>query len=564
MDAPLSLKWHKIICAVSFAFLIIILRLLYLQLFLYQRYVQKGQQNFLRYQTKASLRGNITDRNGNLLATNRPVFSVYWHATGNRRLSTVQQEIVASLAHIFHLDDDNVTQQVISAERGYKNIKLAQDITFEQLGIIKERFALQENVSITTEFVRYWPHGHLASHVLGYLGRLSISGIMGMEHVFEQQLQGTDGQLVTMINSCGKILSETEIAQPLAGKDICTTIDLPLQQTAEQTLGPDRTGALLVMDPESGDILAMVSRPSFDPSVFLNPIGHAQWQEIQKNNPFLNRACKAAYPPGSLFKLITVCAALEQNMIEPDSTVYCPGYLEFCNRKYACHKKIGHGKINGKNALAHSCNVFLYELATQLDIDVLAQCAQQFGFGKKTGFLLPETAGLVPSRAWKMHAKGERWWQGETLSAVIGQSYVLVTPIQMACMFSSIFTGQVIKPRLLYNQECNAEPLGISKTTQTFLQEALDLVVQSGTGQRIKNIPDMRIWAKTSTAQTSMKEKRHLGNQYREHGWFVAHFQYKDFKPLTMVLLVEHAGSSRVAISLAKQFLLRYKSIMDA
>ncbi len=564
MGGSLLAKWKKIIWCTGFSFTIITGRLLYLQLFLYQRYVQKGQQNFLRYQTKASLRGNITDRHGNLLATNRPVFSLYWQATGNYKLSIIQQEIIASLAHILDQEVELITQQIAQAERRYKKIKLAPDITFEQLGFIKERFADQENVKISTEFVRYWPHGQLASHALGYLGRLCDTGKMGMERLFEQQLQGTDGQLVTTINSFGKKLSEIEIAQPLAGNDICTTIDLSLQKIAEQTLSPEQIGALIVMDGQTGDMLAMVSRPSFDPAVFLNPIGHEQWQQLQKNNPFLNRACKAAYPPGSLFKLVTICTALEENMLESDSTVYCPGYLEFCNRKYCCNKKIGHGEINAKNALAHSCNVFLYDLATHLDIDVLAEYAHQFGLGKKTEFLLPEVAGLIPSRQWKMLTKGERWWQGETLSAVIGQSYVLATPLQMACMFSSIFTGWLVKPRLLCNQEYSATPLTISDQTRTFLQEALELVVQKGTGQRIKNIADMKIWAKTSTAQTSKKEKRYLGKKYREHAWFIAYFQYKDHKPLTMVLLVEHAGSSRVAVCLAKQFLLRYKRIMGS
>ena len=223
----------------------------------------------------------------------------------------------------------------------------------------------------------------------------------------------------------------------------------------------------------------------------------------------------------------------------------------------------GHGLLNIEQSLAHSCNILFYETGKKISIDLLANYAHRFGLGEKTNIMFAEKEGLVPSTAWKRRVKNERWWPGETLSVAIGQSYLLATPVQIARMISSIFTGQLVTPRVLMNEPINKQPLAISLETRKFLQQSMQKVVHQGTGQKVKTIKDIKIYAKTSTAQTSSLEKRDWGTEYMEHGWFVAYFSYKDYKPLTLVILVEHASTSRVPAGIAADFLREYKKLMD-
>lgn len=204
-----------------------------------------------------------------------------------------------------------------------------------------------------------------------------------------------------------------------------------------------------------------------------------------------------------------------------------------------------------------------YETAKKVSIDLFADYAYRFGLGQKTDIIFAEKEGLIPSTAWKRKVKKEKWWPGETLSVSIGQSYLLATPIQIARMISSIFTGNLVKPRVLLSEPVQISPLGISSETLSFLQQSMYKVVNQGTGRRVKQITDIKIFAKTSTAQTSGLDKHNLGEQYLEHGWFVGYFYYKDQKPLTIAILVEHAATSRVPTTIAANFLREYKKMID-
>ncbi len=204
-----------------------------------------------------------------------------------------------------------------------------------------------------------------------------------------------------------------------------------------------------------------------------------------------------------------------------------------------------------------------YEIGKDIDIDLLAQYAFKFGLGKKTGIIFPEQTGIVPSKEWKQEHKGEQWWPGETLSVSIGQSFLLVTPIQVARMIASIFTGYLITPRILSDEPIIKEPLDIAPETISFLQESMKSVVTRGTGKRINKVKDIEIYAKTSTAQISTFRKRTLNTAFLEHGWFVAHFQYKNYSPLVIIILVEHVGTSQVATNIAKNFLVEYKKLIE-
>ena len=562
-------KINHLFWAMCAIFSMIAMRLFVFQITLSERFTKQGERNFIRTERIASPRGNILDRNGVLLVTNRPLHSLYWKGTGNRTLSTEQRMIIADLEQILGtniLNNDATHQELKCAEHHYKKFLLSRDLTIEQLSKIQERIPQHANLIIDTDFERLYPFRSFASHILGYLSGMQHDqeGRMGIEKVCDDMLRGQDGATLKIINSFGKSLSETTIEHPNVGAEIKTTIDNTLQSIVEGVFPTMHAGAFIVMDPADGAILALCSQPSFDPNIFLKPILPNDWNTIQKSKqPFINRAFSAHYPPGSIFKLISMSAALETGLVYQDSTVFCSGNYTFAGRKYWCHNKHGHGRLTAGQALEQSCNIIFYETARRIDIDLLADYAHRFGLGKSTGSLFPEKEGLIPSRSWKRKVKGEKWWPGETLSAAIGQSFLLVTPIQVARMISGIFTRHLVKPRILLDEPIEKKPLNIRLETLEFLRSSMQKVVTVGTGQRSR-VRDIQLYAKTSTAQNSDLSKRTLGEQYLEHGWFVGHFSYKNHPPLTIVIILENVGTSMVPTGIAKQFFIEYKKRMDS
>lgn len=563
-------KITKIMVGITIATCMVLIRLAYLQINLQEYFSLKSKKNFLRFETTQSPRGNILDRHGILLATNRPVTSLVWQGTGNNYMTEDQKQILSALEDILHIpfiNDAEKYHEIIHAEKLYKEVLLSNDLSFDQLSQIEERFPNLTNISITTHFQRYYPTYTHACHIIGYLGGhadLEPLGQMGLEKTCEHILKGKEGTILKTINSFGRNITQETTQEAAAGDDIYTTLDLNLQSICEQVFPESHAGAFIVMHAQTGDILALISRPHFDPNVFLHPISLPEWQLLQEKRPFLNRAFNACYPPGSIFKLITVSAALEHNIISPHATVRCKGYVSFAGRNYWCSKKYGHGILSVADAVAESCNTLFFDIAKHIDIDLLANYAHKFGLGQKTEQLFPEKIGIVPSRQWKLQAKGEPWWPGETLSATIGQSFLLVTPIQIARMIASIFTGYLVSPRILSTQEIIKEPLDLLPETRKFLKKSMKKVVTTGTGKRVGRVKNVEIYAKTSTAQTSALEKRNLGTSYLEHGWFVSYFKYKEEPPLTLVIVVENAGTAAVATTVAKNFLIEYKKIIDA
>lgn len=564
---PLHFRINRIVMVFIAIICFILLRLFYLQITHTQHYLAQGQKNFLRTETTRSPRGTIFDRRGNALVTNRPVVNLCWNGTGNRTLSNEQNDMLELIEQIVGkplISDNSLYEKIRCAERRCYQLQIAHDISHEQLSQLEELFPENSNLSLLADFQRHYPHGTYASHILGYLGHapaMPVYGQTGLEKMCDELLKGQDGMIEKTINSLGRNIHTQELREAIIGQNLYTTIDLPMQHIAEQVFPQKYSGAFLVMDPHTGDILAALSRPSFDPTLFLNAISHTDWQELQVNNTFLNRAFNP-YPPGSIFKLITVSAALESGLLDPEKIWYCNGHVDFLGRKYFCHHRWGHGKLNTMQAVAQSCNTLFYEIGKLIDIDLLAHYAYAFGLGKSTGIIFPERKGVVPSRAWKRKTKGESWWPGETLSVTIGQSFLLASPLQVARMVGGIFCGQLVKPRILLDEPISYEALPLKKETLNFLRQSMQFVVQSGTGKRV-DIADMNIYAKTSTAQMSDLSKRTLGNSFLEHAWFVAYVQYGKRKPFVFVILVEHAGTSKIAAMIAKQFLLAYKQEPD-
>ncbi len=556
----------KIICSCFLLSLILIMgRLFYLQIYLHNNLINRAHKNFYRTEKISSRRGNIFDCKGNLLATNRPVTMIYWqgmeHGAKDDYLATLAQLEQILKKPIINTD---LHKAIKTAQKRGKKVLLHCDTTFEQLSKIKELFSTNPHIIVTTDFKRYYPHQTLASHIIGYINTFDekAHGKMGLEKMFEDTLKGEHGTLIKTINSMGTSLLEKQTKQALAGQDIITTLDLSLQRIAEDAFPHDQAGCLIIMDPKTGALRTLVSRPTFDPDIFLNRISLDTWNSLQEKKPFLNRALSACYPPASIFKLITLSAALEHHIIDSDMTFFCCGFVEFKGRKYYCNRKLGHGNLSIAEVIAQSCNIPFFEIAKTISIDTLADYAQRFGLGIKTNINFPELQGLVPSTLWKLQTLSEDWWPGETLSAAIGQSYLLATPLQIARMIASIFTGYLVNPRIVEDEPITQIPLQIKDETRKFLKKAMKLGVIHGTSKGVSNINDFKIYAKTGTAQVISLSKQQSNEHYREHAWFVAHVQYQDETPLTIVMLVEHVGSSKEATKIAKKLLVNYRTFM--
>jgi penicillin-binding protein 2 len=546
--------------------ILICVRLFYLQITCGCYFSKQSTSNFLRTEKVKPQRGNILDCHGTLLATNRPVVHIYWCGTGNRKLSESQEQLCALVCTLCNVDYALERESITACERSRSKKLLFSDLPFSQLCQLEELCGRNPNIKLETTCKRYYPYGSHASHVIGYLGNITreAHGIMGLEKLEQEHLRGCDGTLLKTVNSIGTSLNQQKIEQELDGNDVHTTLDIQLQAIAEEVFPAELKGTLLILNPLDGSIRALVSRPGFDPNIFLDAISSHQWEALQQNQPFLNRATQACYAIGSVFKLITVSAALETHLIDIDSTWHCKGFFYYGKRKYWCHNHYGHGTLSTLDAVAHSCNILFFDIGTKIDIDLLASYAHRFGLGTKTGVLLPEKDGIVPSRAWKYEHRGEPWWQGETLSVTIGQSFLLATPIQVACMIGAIFTDQLVRPRILTTEPIYATPLCIAPETRDFLKASMKSVVEQGTGRRIRAVKDIEVYAKTSTAQVSKLSKRRQDAKHLEHGWVAAYVRYKDYEPLTMTIVVEHAGSSQIVTTIGRDFLIGYKKVKDS
>ncbi|MBN1549455.1 penicillin-binding protein 2 [Candidatus Babeliales bacterium] len=565
--ASVRIKLSLLIIGCIACFAVITARLYLLQITQHHYFLTLCTKNYTRMEPILSQRGSITDINGVLLATNRPVVDLYWHGTHKRRLSDQQNLVLDSIDTILTepLSDDLKTQIAI-CERFGRKLLLARDLSFEQLSQVVEQFPNHPNLDLPTQFTRLYPNGPLASHIVGFLGNIRYEdvGKMGLEKLCEQDLRGEDGLLKKKINSVGKSLEQAQIKQAASGMTLQTTLDFEMQKIAELIFPAESAGVFIIMDPKTGAIKALVSRPTFDPNIFLKTVDMQSWQELLEKKALLNRAFDACYPPASIFKLVTTSAALEQGFIEPDDIVYCKGYYEFGGYRHWCVRHTGHGSLSVQEALAESCNILFYHIGKHINIDTLADYARRFGLGKKTNVLFPEKTGLIPDRQWKQQTRHERWWQGETLSTAIGQGFLLVTPIQIIRMIASIFEGYLVKPRILESEIIEKEPLRISKKTREFLQQGMRSAVTEGTGRRLNKLKDIEVYAKTGTAQVSSLKFRTLGTNLLEHAWFVAHCRIKEEQPFVLVALLEHAGNSRPATITAKNFLLEYRKLINS
>jgi penicillin-binding protein 2 len=381
------------------------------------------------------------------------------------------------------------------------------------------------------------------------------------------------------VDAVGRKLRTISEKPPLPGYNIYLTIDKGLQLLAEESL-KDKAGAVVAIDPNNGEVLALASSPAFEPKKFVTGIKKEEWNSLinSKESPLQNRVIRGQYPPGSIYKIIVALAGLQEGVIDPKEQVFCPGYYTLGNRTYGCWKKGGHGSVNLYTALRDSCDVYFYRTGKKLGIDRIAYYSRMFGLGSKTGIDLDnEEAGLIPDSKWKMRRYGIPWQQGETLSCAIGQSYITVTPIQMAEMISAVFNrGILYKPRVVKtivgddNKPVDLSPveskkLDISPENIDLVKQALIAVVNdpSGTGGKSK-VAGITVAGKTGTAQVidlkkakSMTPDGKILDEYQHHAWFVAIAPVESPK-IAIAVLIEHGGGGGAAAAPVAGKLITY------
>lgn len=563
------------------------LRLWHLQIREGPYYRDLSENNRTRQVLMEPARGLIYDRNGVLLANNVPSFSLYVTLEDVKD----REVLIEKLSDLLDLDPAFIRKKL--GGKGGKLLprKIKDRLTLRDAVLIESHRLDLPGVMVQVESQRNYPGGVTASHLLGYVGEISaeqlekpefsdlhqgsIVGQYGVEKSFDRHVRGQAGNKRVEVDAHGHEKRAEVVEKPQAGNDLYLTIDVRLQKLAEDLLGQEY-GAIVALDPGSGDILAMASRPAFDPNVLSRELTSKQWVEIvqDEGRPLNNRASQGQYPPGSTFKVPMAVAALETKTMAPSSTVYCNGGYQFGNRVFRDWKKTGHGPVNLHAALVHSCDVYFYTVGQRMGIDVMAEFGKEFGLGHGTGVELPsERAGIMPSTSWKQKAKKEPWYPGETISAAIGQGYVTVTPLQMANVMGTVANDGVnYRPRLVRAvmdrmtgnlQELPAVPRGkINAKPETFriIKEALADVVKEGTATRAKSSL-VTIGGKTGTAQVAALRtgpEESIPKKFRDHAWFIA-FAPVESPEIAVAVLVEHMGhGGSAAAPLAKEVIEAY------
>ena len=566
------------------------LRLWHLQIREGPYYRDLSENNRTRLVLLEPARGLIYDRHGVLLANNVPSFSLYV------TLEDVKDRdaLVQQLTDLLGLDPAVIRKKL--GGKGSKLLprKVKDRLTLRDATVIEAHRLDLPGVMIQVESQRNYPGGVTAAHLLGYVGEISadqlekpefadlhqgsVVGQYGVEKSYDRHVRGQAGQKSVEVDALGHEKKAAVVERPQAGNDLYLTIDVRLQKVAESLLG-EESGAIVALDPTNGDILAMASRPGFDPNVLSRELTPKQWVEIvqDEGRPLNNRASQGQYPPGSTFKVPMAVAALESHTMSPSSTVHCNGGYQFGRRLYHDWKAGGHGAMDLHSALVHSCDVYFYTVGQRMGIDVMAEYGREFGLGQSTGIELPsERSGIMPSTAWKQKARNEAWLPGETISAAIGQGYVTVTPLQMASLIGTVANeGVNYRPRLVQAvmdrvtgnlQELPAVARGkVDAKPETFrlIKDALADVVKVGTATRAKSAL-VTIGGKTGTAQVAALRtgpEKDIPKKFRDHAWFVA-FAPVESPQIAVAVLAEHMGhGGSAAAPLAKEVIETYMKL---
>lgn len=553
-------------------FLILLLRLWHLQITNGEQYRKRSENNRIRLEEIPAYRGKILDRNGIVLVDNKPSYDLYLIPEEVNDLHL----LLSRLSRIISLNPRTVEGICLEVKKGhpFKPICIKRDMSFDQVSKIESNILMLPGITIRVEGKRNYIYHQLAAHLLGHVS-CNMKGRSGIEYKWEKILSGTPGGMQVEVDATGRTMGIISESRPVPGADVYLTIDLQLQKKAEQLLKGKR-GAVVAMNPCDGEILAIASSPSFDPNIFVSGMDQKTWQKISssKGHPLQNRAINGLYPPASLFKIVVAAAALQEGIITARKKLTCTGAFPYGNRIYKCWKRGGHGEVDLYKAIKESCDVYFYNLGKMLGVKKIAHYARMFGLGEKTGIDVgSESGGLVPTPKWKLKRYGLPWQGGENLCLAIGQSYLLVTPVQMAVTYSAIFNGGILyKPQvtrmikkpdgdLIYKFKPKIKrKLGIKPGYLSIIKRALIAVVNDprGTGVNAK-IKGLTVAGKTGTVQVmTEKEKLARGNEIKDHAWFVG-IAPAESPAITVSVIIEHGGhggatAAPIARELIKEF----------
>jgi penicillin-binding protein 2 len=591
--------WYKqritgvILCALA-AFVVLFIRLIYLQAIMGDEFRRLSLNNSIRLQNIDPPRGRIYDRNGDLLVDNRPSFDVNITIKDAAPLQHTLEKLSQHLQTPAELLLSQIKQT--KGASAYTPRLLKQDVGRDTLAAIEVNKFDLPGVSVDVNLRRHYIHERMAAHLIGYLSEISptelksgsypdcrsgdLIGKFGAEKGYENLLRGKRGGRQVEVNANGLVMRILKTVEAEPGHNVYLTTDQQLQHRTE-TLLEGVVGAAVAIEPDTGQILALASSPSFDQNFFVGGITHDQWDSLVSNpfRPMSNRAIQGEYPPGSTYKIITALAGLEEGVIDDQTTLNCPGYYRFGNRVYRCWLKGGHGKVDIIKAVEESCDVFFYQVGDRLGVDRLAWYAKAFGLGSPTGIFLDQEAhGLIPTAAWKQKRTGIPWQKGETLSVAIGQGFNLATPLQMAVLAAAVANGgNRYQPMILDRiQSADGEvlqkneprltgKLPISPANLDLVKLGLWKVVNGEKGTaRGSRLADIDLSGKTGTSQVvSRKEDETLAEEdipihLRAHAWFVA-YAPSEQPTIAVAVVVEHGEhGSGAAAPIAREMIKTY------
>lgn len=569
-------RLNNLFILIIICFAVLIVNLWYLQIIKGQEYEQRAINNCIRSLVEEAPRGEIFDKNGNLLITNRPAvnFTVIPAEIEDYNIVSRQLSSIMLLEESYLINKFEQLKQ-----RPFQAQTVVRDLEKEQIIAVEEQKYKFKGTLLTVQPERKYLYQDLAAHLLGYVNEISeeelqssnyqhlsggdIVGKSGIEKYYDAYLRGTKGSKEVEVDALGREVLTLKSVEPIAGNDIYLTIDSKLQLYIQELMAGLK-GTAIITEANSGKILAMVSQPGYDPNLFTQQISIEQWQGIvhSKDNILCNRSIQGVYPPGSVFKLITAIAALEEGAVGLNDRIYCPGSFKLGDSTFKCWRETGHGNQSFLDAISNSCNVFFYNMGQRLGIDKLNHYATMFGLGEKTDIDLPgELTGLVPSQEWKRRTFNQVWFPGDNINLAIGQGYLLTTPFQihnMLCIITNdgnVYrqyhvdrivsqSGDVIKR---YEPEI-IRKVNVSADTFRVVKEGMKKVVEEGTGFNAR-IEGLSLAGKTGTAQNPQGEN---------HGWFVGFAPFQN-PEICITVFVEHGGDgSQSAAPIAGEIIKYY------
>lgn len=564
-------------------FFFLLLRFIWVQIVRHSNYVAQAEENRISIVPTMPSRGIIMDRNGVILANN---YSAYTLEITPAKIGAKLEDVIEELSQIIEITprDRKRFKKRMEETKRFESIVLKAKLTDEEVA----RFSVQRyrfpGVEVQARMFRQYPLGDVASHVIGYIGRMSQKdldnlpeeeetnyqgtthyGKEGLEKSYERVLHGSTGYEEMEVAASGRAVRTLSTHPTVPGNNLVLSIDIELQKVVENAFG-NRRGALIAMDPSTGEVLAYVSKPTFDPNLFVDGIDQQNWDELNNsiNKPLINRPIRGAYPPGSTYKPFMALAALELGYRKPTDAISDPGYFDYGNHRFRDDKKGGHGIVDMYKSIVQSCDTYYYVLAAQMGVDTMHDFMKQFGFGELTGIdLAHERKGILPSTEWKRNAyknpNQKKWYAGETISLGIGQGYNTFTPLQLAYATALLANnGSAARPHLVKDIEDGMSHERRTVTTETvklnLKQENIDVikramvgVMKEGTGARVFAGTGYTAGGKTGTAQviTIGKNEKYnaaaLAEHKRDHALFTA-FAPVDNPKIVIALIVENGG----------------------